>query len=46
MVTLCGAVLSCTFLLGVSQHHGHKGEPGVSLGTCRAIGDRAQKIQV
>ena len=26
------------------QHHGHKGDPGVTLGTCSAIGERAQVI--
>jgi hypothetical protein len=28
------------------QHHGHKGDPGVTLGTCDAIGERAQVILV
>ena len=28
------------------QHHGHKGDPGVTLGTCGAIGERAQVILV
>ena len=26
------------------QHHGHKGDPGVTPGTCGAIGERAQVI--
>ena len=29
-----------------SQHHGHKGDPGVTPGTCGAIGERAQVILV
>ena len=28
------------------QHHGHKGDPGVTPGTCGAIGERAQVILV
>ena len=28
------------------QHHGHKGNPGVTPGTCGAIGERAQMILV
>ena len=28
------------------QHHGHKREPGVTPGTCGAIGERAQVILV
>ena len=28
------------------QHHGHKGVPGVTLGTCGAIGERAQVFLV
>ena len=28
------------------QHHGHKGDPEVTLGTCGAIGERAQVILV
>ena len=28
------------------QHHGHKGDPGVTLGTCGAIGERTQVILV
>ena len=28
------------------QHHGHKGDPGVTPGTCAAIGERAQLILV
>ena len=28
------------------QHHGHKGDPGVMLGTCGTIGERAQVILV
>ena len=28
------------------QHHGHKGDPRVTLGTCDAIGERAQVILV
>ena len=28
------------------QHHGHKGDPGVTLGTCGTIGERAQVILV
>ena len=28
------------------QHHGHKGDPRVTLGTCGAIGERAQMILV
>ena len=28
------------------QHHGHKGDPGVTLGTCGAIGGKAQVILV
>jgi hypothetical protein len=26
------------------QHHGHKGDPGVTHGTCGAIGERDQVI--
>ena len=28
------------------QHHGHKGDPGVTPGTCGAIGEKAQVILV
>ena len=28
------------------QHHGHKGDPGVTPGTCGTIGERAQVILV
>ena len=28
------------------QHHGHKGDPGVTPGTCGAIGERTQVILV
>ena len=28
------------------QHHGHKGDPGVTPGTCGSIGERAQVILV
>ena len=28
------------------QHHGHKGDPGVTPGTCGAVGERAQVILV
>ena len=28
------------------QHHGHKGDPGVTPGTCGAISERAQVILV
>ena len=28
------------------KHHGHKGFPGVTPGTCGAIGERAQVILV
>ena len=28
------------------QHHGHKGDPGVTPETCGAIGERAQVILV
>ena len=28
------------------QHHGHKGDPRVTPGTCDAIGERAQVILV
>ena len=28
------------------QHYGHKGDPGVILGTCGTIGERAQVILV
>ena len=28
------------------QYHGHKGDPGVTPGTCGAIGERAQVILV
>ena len=28
------------------QHHGHKGDAGVTLGTCGANGERAQMILV
>ena len=28
------------------QHHGHKGDPGMTPGTCGAIGERAQVILV
>jgi len=31
---------------GCRKHHGHKGDPGVTPGTCRANGDKAQVIQV
>jgi len=26
------------------KHHGHKGDPGVTPGTCGAVGERAQMI--
>ena len=29
-----------------AQHHEHKGDPGVTLGTCGVIGERAQVILV
>ena len=40
--------LSCraTLLEECPQHHGHKGDPGVTPGTCGAIGERAQVILV
>jgi len=28
------------------KHHGHKGDPGVTPGTCGAVGERAQVILV
>ena len=28
------------------KHHGHKGNPGVTSGTCGAVGERAQVILV
>ena len=28
------------------KHHGHKGDPGVTPGTCGAVGERAQGILV
>jgi hypothetical protein len=28
------------------QHHGHKGDPGVTPGTCGTIGERAQVVLV
>ena len=27
-----------------SKHHGHKGDPGVTPGTCGTVGERAQVI--
>ena len=35
-----------TLLEECPQHHGHKGDPGVTPGTCSAIGERAQVILV
>ena len=34
------------FLKECPQHHGHKKDPGVTPGTCGAIGERAQVILV
>jgi hypothetical protein len=31
---------------GCPKHHGHKGDPGVTLGTCGAGGEKAQVILV
>jgi hypothetical protein len=28
------------------KHHGHKGDPGVTPGTCGVVGERAQMILV
>ena len=42
METKCRAPL----LEECPQHHGHKGDPGVTPGTCGAIGERAQVILV
>ena len=28
------------------KHHGHKGDPGVTLGSCDTVGERAQVILV
>ena len=37
----------CTPLLKeCMQHHGHKGDPGVTSGTCGTIGEKAQVILV
>ena len=41
-VTLCRAPL----LEECPQHHGHKGDPGMTPETCGAIGERAQVILV
>ena len=29
-----------------AKHHGHKGDPGVTPGTCGTVGERAQVILV
>ena len=42
VVHLCRAPL----LEECPQHHGHKGDPGVTPGTCGTIGERAQVILV
>ena len=41
-INLCRA----PFLEECPQHHGHKGDPGVTPGTCGAIGERTQVILV
>ena len=38
--------LSRTSPKGCPRHHGHKGDPGVTPGTCGAGGERAQVILV
>ena len=39
-------LLSRTSPKGCLKHHGHKGDPGVTPGTCGAGGERAQVILV
>ena len=43
-----GILLGCSapLLEECPQHHGHKGDPGVTPGTCGTIGERAQVILV
>ena len=38
------SLLSCTSSWGMPQHHGHKGDLGITSGTCGAVGERAQVI--
>ena len=42
IVTTCNHQLTQT----LSTHHGHKGDPGVTPGTCGTIGERAQILLV
>ena len=37
--------LSRTSPKGCPKHHGHKGDPGVTPGTCGAGGERAQVVE-
>ena len=45
---LQGRVARCRapLLMGCPKHQGHKGDPGVTPGTCGAVGERAQVILV
>jgi hypothetical protein len=38
--------LSRTSSKGCPKHHGHKGDPGVTPGTCGAVDEKAQVILV
>ena len=48
MLWTCVVTYNCRapLLEECPQHHGHKGDPGVTPGTCGAIGERAQVILV
>ena len=41
-----GDLVSRTSPKGCLKHQGHKGDPGVTPGTCGAVGERAQVILV
>ena len=39
-------IAGAPLLMGCLKHQGHKGDPGVTPGTCGAVGERAQVILV